>query len=238
MNALNPVLRPWLAGFAVAGSALLSGPALAATASLTTPLTTPLSVIGGHETDLTHARGSFNPTWLNGAAAYASTYDLDTMTRGGSLLLTEKAAQVTFTLVGFEASFNNSFTAGGQTLSNFTGGKNVGGKNVGGKNDHRSPNLGASFTFENVAAGLLNFGFLSNGAGAIRGNGHSATGLMLAHDQRSALILFNDRFGDRDYDDMVVRMTVSPVPEPGTYAMLLSGLGLLGLVARRRQRRG
>lgn len=226
MNALNPVFRPWLAGFALAGSALLSGQALAATAvtpSITTPLTAPLSVIGGNETDLTHVRGTFDPTWLGGASNYASDFDLTEMTLGGTLMLTEAVAKVTFTLVGFESNFNNAFSAGGQTLTN--------------------PNLGASFSFENVAAGLLNFGFLTNGSGALKGNGHNATGLMLAEDNSSALILFNDRFGDRDFDDMVVKMSitplsVSPVPEPETVSMLLGGLGLLGLMARRRQRRG
>ncbi len=32
-----------------------------------------------------------------------------------------------------------------------------------------------------------------------------------------------------------VRMTVTPVPEPESYAMLLAGLGLLGFMARRKQ---
>ncbi|MGN6827764.1 FxDxF family PEP-CTERM protein [Paucibacter sp. M5-1] len=39
----------------------------------------------------------------------------------------------------------------------------------------------------------------------------------------------------QDYQDLV---TVTAVPEPGTYAMLLAGLGLVGFVARRRQRAG
>lgn len=244
MNALNLVFRPWLAGFALAGTALLSGQALAATASappitsITTPLTAPLSVLGGRETDLTHVRGTFNPTWLNGESTYSSVFDLTEMTRGGQLLLTEAAARVTFTLVGQESGLNNTFTAGGLTLSNFTHGKKGGHGDKGGQGGGHLSNLGASFSFENVAAGLLNFGFLSNGAGALRGNGHAATGLMLADDHRSALILFNDRGGDRDFDDMVVKLSVSPVPEPQTYAMLLGGLGLLGLMARRRQRRG
>ena len=56
---------------------------------------------------------------------------------------------------------------------------------------------------------------------------------------------FNDIYGgDADYDDFVVGVkftsavvppVVAPVPEPQTYAMLLAGLGLVGLSTRRRK---
>ena len=50
------------------------------------------------------------------------------------------------------------------------------------------------------------------------------------------LLGYNDSFrGDTDFDDMVVRLSVSPVPEPSTYALMLAGLGVLGFVARRRR---
>lgn len=45
--------------------------------------------------------------------------------------------------------------------------------------------------------------------------------------------------GDRDYNDFTFSFTnvaVNPVPEPETYAMLLTGIGLLGFMARRRRR--
>jgi hypothetical protein len=49
--------------------------------------------------------------------------------------------------------------------------------------------------------------------------------------------MFNDTFSDRDFDDMVVLASISPVPEPETFAMLLAGLGVLAAVARRQKRR-
>ena len=40
---------------------------------------------------------------------------------------------------------------------------------------------------------------------------------------------------DADYDDLVVGIKVSVVPEPETYALMLAGLGIMGFVARRRR---
>jgi hypothetical protein len=47
------------------------------------------------------------------------------------------------------------------------------------------------------------------------------------------LDLYGGTGGDRDYQDMIVRITVAQVPEPGSMALL--GLGLLGLVATRKK---
>ncbi|HEX8602154.1 MAG TPA: PEPxxWA-CTERM sorting domain-containing protein [Pseudoduganella sp.] len=44
-------------------------------------------------------------------------------------------------------------------------------------------------------------------------------------------------YGFTDFDVAVDNITISAVPEPGTYAMLLAGLGLVGAAARRRRRR-
>jgi len=40
---------------------------------------------------------------------------------------------------------------------------------------------------------------------------------------------------DADYDDHVLGLTLAPVPEPGTYAMMLAGLAAMGFIARRRR---
>jgi hypothetical protein len=47
---------------------------------------------------------------------------------------------------------------------------------------------------------------------------------------------FNDSWRlDKDYNDLVIGIKVSPVPEAETYAMLVAGLGIMGFVAGRRR---
>lgn len=47
---------------------------------------------------------------------------------------------------------------------------------------------------------------------------------------------FNDNWHfDKDYNDMVIGINVSPVPEADTYALMLAGLGVMGFVAKRRK---
>ena len=40
---------------------------------------------------------------------------------------------------------------------------------------------------------------------------------------------------DNDHDDMIVRLTVAPIPEPATSGMVVAVLGLLGVARRRRE---
>lgn len=65
-------------------------------------------------------------------------------------------------------------------------------------------------------------------------SGDAANGIPLG-----TYVGFEDLYGgtDLDYDDgayVFTNVSVSPVPEPGTYAMLLVGLGLVGFSMRRR----
>ena len=47
----------------------------------------------------------------------------------------------------------------------------------------------------------------------------------------------NSAYIYRDIQTIATLVTLAPVPEPETYAMLLAGLGLLGLTARRRRQK-
>jgi hypothetical protein len=54
--------------------------------------------------------------------------------------------------------------------------------------------------------------------------------------QSSSLLGYNDGFrDDADFDGIVARVSVSPIPEPSTYALMLARLAAVGFAARRRR---
>lgn len=194
--------------------AALASPAAMATANPT------LTFSGGVTKSLDNLPGTFNPVLFPGDY---SAYNLHSMQQGAKLFLSS-VANLTFTFLGEEAAFNNAF--GAYKTSPLASG--------GFTNDGSAP--GSSFTLLSVAGGALHFAFNSNLGWNLFANGSKSIGIVMANDHKSALLLFNDKAHDGDFDDMVVKVAITtPVPEPETYAMLVAGLALLGAAARRRK---
>ena len=89
-----------------------------------------------------------------------------------------------------------------------------------------------------VSQGVFQFGYLNADSTAQQDADflNKVNGFLLAADRYEGPAKYKlTKLENSVYQDLV---TVSAVPEPGTYAMLLAGLGAVGFVARRRQRRG
>ncbi len=89
-----------------------------------------------------------------------------------------------------------------------------------------------------------NFTLLSQGAGHWAGGTLVASGNSLVGREGNGVIKFTGTFTDITfttpnyewyYGATIGVAAVGAVPEPGTYAMLLAGLGLMGAIARRRK---
>ena len=169
---------------------------------------------------------NYNP---NGAAQ-----TLGPMIGGRDAMINTTEGLLTATFIGFEALHTNTFTfaQSSGTLSN-------------------QGALNASIS-GSVNAGALNFTFTDLFQGTAIGNGQhlgdftsyavlgSFAGSVFTPFTLGGtydLILgFNDGMRvDSDYDDLVVGLQVTAIPELQTYALLLAGLGVVGFMAKRRR---
>jgi hypothetical protein len=143
------------------------------------------------------------------------------MNRNGTLIL-DKAGKVSFTYAGTEAGYQNKFWAGG--LEGF---------------DNKAWS-NASFSLK-LDAGVVPFSFGTvSPAGTVANGASSGYYQSISLFQKSpttVFALFNDSAtSDTDFDDMVVRMDVAPVPLAAAAWLLIGGLGGLGAVARRKSK--
>jgi hypothetical protein len=145
----------------------------------------------------------------------------------GTLSSALPAGNATFTYLGNESGNTNLFTfaIGSQTLT-------------------ESSALGATIG-GTVGAGALGFSFTDTNTGTTFSNGslsivyvpHVTTIGLPVNQTFDYVIGFNDNGSiDGDFDDFVVGVNVTPVPEPETYAMMLAGLGAMGFMLRRQRR--
>lgn len=179
-------------------------------------------------------------------------------TVGGQLSLL-KDANLTYTYLGKEAGYWNTFTADGQSIVT----RDADGKD----NAFGLSEASANIVLANVMAGLLDFSFSTNGswtsiipkapdAGTVVNgsnfdntdiNGRSFA-ILLGQTYKGvfydALLMFDDAgpgkfidgvptVDDDNHDDMLVGLRVVAVPAPA--AILLMGLGMIGLGASRRR---
>lgn len=201
-------------GTAAAVAALMATGASAAT----------LSYVGTGQTQL--LAGNDLGLGLNGMTIDYISGDQKTNSNGLSV---SGPAKITFTYLGYEAS-NTNYAA--DILGAFF--------------QNGVTAVGATYTATQAAGGLIDFLFGTSdplsAQGTIANNGvgnPASPDFAIGYQWLSAtsyLVLFDDiASGDRDFDDIGVRIDVAPIPVPAAGFLLLGGLGVLGALSRRRK---
>ena len=155
-------------------------------------------------------------------------------TTGASLML-DADSMISFDLLGSESGFDDTFNAPGISYTEMTTLLNSFAFPIA---------LGSGVFTAGDLAGLLTF---TSSGGADATVGDRGFGIFLgpntvSGDAASVFYFgYDDQISnqDDDFDDFIVRATVTPlaaVPEPGSWAMMLLGFGSLGIALRRKRR--
>lgn len=142
-------------------------------------------------------------------------------------------ATIKVELLGSESGADDRVTIGGLT---FTQGPDV--------NAFGAPVLLGEVTFNNAADFSINFSSSLSGFTLLHGPGSPEFGYFLPRTAdgvyaTNVLYLGYDnqitQTDDDNHDDLVLRLTVTAVPEPAAWAMMIGGFGLIGTALRRRR---
>jgi hypothetical protein len=194
------------AGIMMASAAAQATPVLTITGG--TPTT--IGAVSDTPFDLTGTTG------LNSGSAI-TLFNSSTSTPFG--LGVSELGKVTFTYLGKEAGFTNTFTTTAGAFSTATS------------------SVGNSFSAEYIA-GFINFVLGSGDGGSATNNGAISPLVQYAISvlsDTSVIILLDDGGQGTDFDDLAVRVDVSQVPLPPAVWLLISAI--LGLVSFSRIRR-
>jgi hypothetical protein len=204
---------------AILGAVITFAAASPATSAVIINFNSPDSIPGGN--DFTSELGALGLTQI--------------ATSGLSLVLDEDSI-ISFEVLGSESGFNDTFSAGSISYTEFTSLLN----------SFASPiALGGEAFSAGDLAGLLTF---SSSGGLSASIGDPGLAFLLGAGAVSGdpftvfYLAFDDQITgpDGDFDDLIIRGTVTPsavVPEATTWAMALIGFGVAGFAMRRGRRR-
>jgi PEP-CTERM motif len=193
---------------------------------------------------------TFSPTTvpLGGSTNEVLGPSTDGLLGANLYLTTSGPVNITYTLIGYEAGFHNTFLVNGSDV--FFGG--------GGTSGTLGSPLANTFTASMTVSGLLDFAFGANQTTPSVTNGSNPfTTTSTSTNQPNFFVSFYDSLNqfssntsgnsgvialddsgagpDRDFDDLVIRFQVTAVPEPSTWAMMLLGFAGVGFMAYRRK---
>jgi len=157
------------------------------------------------------------------------------------VLKTTGAGTVTYTYLGSEADYTDSFgTSATQNVFSNHGTTAIG--------STFSQIVGQGTTVLDFRFSTLNPAYSVSNAANLQGNGgkfgsnEGVFGIVgptkVSGKNYSFLLIYNDpvKCGDKDFNDLVVGVNFTPaVPEPETYSLFMAGLGLFGFMMRRRK---
>lgn len=158
---------------------------------------------------------------------------LDDYTDVGSVVSLSGAGKLKFEFLAREASFNNSFktsflsfTSGGPSFIGWSAEVPVGTQSYG---------AGQITDWKFVRPDSTAYGVGSQQFGIFLPKGYASN--VGTYSSRVIYIGFDDTGAgpDDNHDDLILRVSV--VPEPATWAMLITGFGFVGLALRRRTAR-